>query len=145
MVQRVRDALDRIPGDRQAAARVVFTAHSIPLSMSETSQYVAQLTEASRLVCEALDIANNELAYQSRSGPPQQPWLEPDILDVLRGLHAEGHSRDVVVVPIGFLSDHIEILWDLDTEAQQLAQQLGLNLVLRSDRGQPSGLCPHDS
>lgn len=129
MAQRVRDALDRIPAERQAAARAVFTAHSIPLSMSETSQYVAQLAEASRLVCEALGVVNHELAYQSRSGPPQQPWLEPDILDVLERLHAEGKTRDVVVVPIGFLSDHIEILWDLDTEAQQLAQRLGLNLV----------------
>ncbi len=129
MVERMRNALERIPRERQAGTRIVFTAHSIPIAMAQTSRYVEQLAEASRLVCEALGHGNYELAYQSRSGPPWQPWLEPDILDVLRRLHAEGKSRDVVVAPIGFLSDHIEILWDLDTEAQQLAHQLGLNLV----------------
>ncbi len=129
LVERVREALQVVPAERRAGAHVVFTAHSIPLVMAETSQYVAQLAEASRLVCESLGIVNRELAYQSRSGPPQQPWLEPDVLDVLRRLSREGRTRDVVVVPIGFLSDHIEILWDLDTEAQQLAQQLGLNMV----------------
>ncbi|MEX2114084.1 MAG: ferrochelatase [Pirellulales bacterium] len=135
MVERMREARSLVPEERRAQARVVFTAHSIPLAMSETSPYVAQLTEASRLVCESLGIVNQELAYQSRSGPPQQAWLEPDILDVLRRLHGEGRTRDVVVVPIGFLSDHIEILWDLDTEAQQLAQQLGLNLIRASTVG----------
>jgi ferrochelatase len=129
MVERVADALAQIPAERRGQAHVVFTAHSIPLSMAQASDYALQLTEASRLVCEALGIVHSELAYQSRSGPPEQPWLEPDILDVLRRVHAEGRVRDVVVVPIGFLSDHVEILWDLDTEARQLAEQLGLNMV----------------
>lgn len=129
MIERVADALAQIASERRQQAHVVFTAHSIPLTMSQTSSYVSQLTEASRLVCEALGIASSEMAYQSRSGPPEQPWLEPDILDVLRRVDAEGKARDVVVVPIGFLSDHIEILWDLDVEARQLTAQLGLNMV----------------
>ncbi len=129
MIERVADARAQIPAKRRQQARVVFTAHSIPLAMSQSSNYVLQLREACQLVCESLGIAHSELAYQSRSGPPEQPWLEPDILDVLRRVHAEGQTRDVVVVPIGFLSDHIEILWDLDVEAQQVAGQLGLNMV----------------
>ena len=68
------------------------------------------------------------MAYQSRSGPPSQPWLEPDISDALRELHAVG-KRDVVVAPIGFLSDHMEVIYDLDTEAQALCGQIGLNMV----------------
>jgi ferrochelatase len=129
MVERVRDALGEIPAARRAGASVVYTAHSIPVAMSQTCDYVAQLEESSRLVSEALELASYELAYQSRSGPPNQPWLEPAIGDVLRRLHAAGEARDVVVVPIGFLSDHVEILWDLDTEARRVAQDRGLNMV----------------
>jgi ferrochelatase len=129
MVERVAEALAQLPADRRQQAHVVFTAHSIPQIMSQSSDYVLQLTEACRLVSEALGISRHELAYQSRSGPPEQPWLEPDILDVLRRVHAECQTSDVVVVPIGFLSDHIEILWDLDVEGQQVAGQLGLNMV----------------
>ena len=129
MIDRAGDALDRIPSQRRADSHVVYTAHSLPIAMAETCDYAAQLAEASRLVSEALGVTSYELAYQSRSGPPGQPWLEPDIADVLRRRHAAGELHDVVVVPIGFLSDHIEILWDLDTEAREVAQDLGLNLV----------------
>jgi protoporphyrin/coproporphyrin ferrochelatase len=129
MIERVRAALEQIPCDRRAATWVIYTAHSIPVAMSQSCQYVGQLKEAARLVSEGLGLSAYQLAYQSRSGPPQQLWLEPDIGDALRQLRAAGQTRDVVVVPIGFLSDHIEILWDLDTEARQLCDRLGLNMV----------------
>ncbi|MGD9721141.1 MAG: ferrochelatase [Pirellulales bacterium] len=135
MVEQLRAALQQIPADRRAQAPIVFTAHSIPTAMADTGPYVSQLQEASRLVMESLGPRRHQFAYQSRSGPPQQPWLEPDIGDALRSLAAEGVVRDVVVVPIGFLSDHIEILWDLDTEARAIADSLGLNMVRASTVG----------
>jgi ferrochelatase len=125
---RVAAALEQIPADRRAAARLVYTAHSIPLSMAQGSQYAAQLHETARLVSDGLNRSDWQLAYQSRSGPPSQPWLEPDIGDLLRELHAAG-QRDVVVAPIGFLSDHMEVLYDLDTEAKALSAELRLNMV----------------
>jgi ferrochelatase len=124
----VADALAAIPEPRRRAARLVFTAHSIPLAMARQCRYEAQLAEASRLVAEAVGCEGFRLVYQSRSGPPQVPWLEPDVLAVVRELHAEG-ARDAVVSPIGFLSDHVEVLYDLDVEAKNLARELGLNLV----------------
>lgn len=124
----VKTALDQVPDDRRAAARLVFTAHSIPQAMADHCRYQAQLGETCRLVASALSRAVWRLVYQSRSGPPTQPWLGPDILDELRRQAAEG-AHDVVVAPVGFLSDHLEVLYDLDTEARQLAQQLGVNLV----------------
>ena len=129
MTRRVADSLAQVPDERRADTHIVYTAHSIPTAMAETGDYVAQLEEACRLVSESLRLASYELAYQSRSGPPSQPWLEPDIVDVLGRLQTAGKVRDVVVVPIGFLSDHIEILWDLDTEARQVAEDLGLNMI----------------
>ena len=128
MIERVREALEPIPADRRGAASVVYTAHSIPLSMADHCDYAAQIAEAARLVSEPLDIKRFEVAYQSRSGPPQQPWLEPDICDLLRKKHAAG-TRDVVIVPIGFLSDHVEVLYDLDVEARAVCDELGLNMV----------------
>lgn len=119
--------LERIPNSRRRDARLIFTAHSIPSSMAGGCAYEVQLLEASRLVTEAIGWPAFELAFQSRSGPPQVPWLEPDILPVLDRLRAEG-ARDVVVVPIGFISDHMEVLFDLDTEARERAEALGLEL-----------------
>jgi protoporphyrin/coproporphyrin ferrochelatase len=107
---------------------VAFTAHSIPLAMAERCSYEAQLAESARLVAEATGVADYAVVYQSRSGPPHVPWLGPDILDHLRDLHAGG-VQDVVVSPLGFLSDHVEVLYDLDVEATEVAQELGLNLV----------------
>jgi len=133
MTERVRSAYEKIPADRRAAATLLFTAHSIPQSMADTSQYEPQLREASRLVADALGHPVWRLVYQSRSGPPTQPWLEPDVRDALRELAAAGQRdlgpRDVVVAPIGFISDHLEIVYDLDTEAQEVAQELGINMV----------------
>jgi ferrochelatase len=122
------DALGQVPAERRSRARVVFTAHSIPLTMARSSAYEAQLREASRLVADAAGVASWDLVYQSRSGPPQVPWLEPDVCDHLEALAGRA-VRDVVVLPIGFLSDHIEVRYDLDTEGRQKAEGLGLNLV----------------
>jgi protoporphyrin/coproporphyrin ferrochelatase len=134
MIDRVREAWEQIPAERRAQAAVAFTAHSVALSMAASSPYVAQLTEAAKLVCDALAIREWKLVYQSRSGPPTQPWLEPDILDHLRELHAAG-VRDVIVCPIGFVSDHMEVLYDLDTEAKQLCDELGLNMIRAGTAG----------
>jgi ferrochelatase len=128
MIARTRAALAAIPAARRDRARLVFTAHSIPLAMARHCAYEAQLREASRLIAEGADVADHLVAYQSRSGPPQVPWLEPDILDVLTSLRDEG-ATDVVVVPVGFISDHMEVLFDLDTEARERADELGLTLV----------------
>jgi ferrochelatase len=125
---RVQDAFAALPPDARASAALVFTAHSVPLAMARTSQYEAQLREACRLVAEAVGGARWELAYQSRSGPPSQPWLEPDIGGSLRQLVQTG-VRDVVVSPIGFVSDHMEVVYDLDVEAAAQAQELGLRMV----------------
>jgi ferrochelatase len=127
MAHRVRDALNRIPAGRRDAAPLLFTAHSIPLMMASTSPYVAQLEESCRLVSQAVGHAGT-LVYQSRSGPPSQPWLGPDVCDHIRQLHARGDLTDLVLAPIGFLSDHMEVLYDLDTEAASLCRQLSVNL-----------------
>jgi ferrochelatase len=127
-VERVQAALATIPEPQRSSAVVVFTAHSIPLSMARNSRYVSQLRETARLIAESLGLARWELAYQSRSGSPAQPWLEPDIGDTLRVLKGEGVAA-VVVAPIGFLSDHVEVLYDLDVEARRLAAELGLTMA----------------
>jgi len=124
MSDRVDDALKQLP-----AAHLLYTAHSVPLSMACGSDYVQQLNETGRLVSERVNRAAWRLVYQSRSGPPGQPWLEPDIHDALREIAASDSSRDVVIAPIGFLSDHMEVLYDLDTEARALCGRLGLNMV----------------
>lgn len=138
MVERVREALSRFPEERRAATHLVFTAHSIPLAMSNTSRYLEQLHEACRLVSEGAGRRAHTLVFQSRSGPPSQPWLEPDVRDHLRALAAQGGSRDVVVAPIGFISCHMEVMFDLDTQAKELATQLGL----RMERAHTAGVHP---
>jgi ferrochelatase len=129
-VERVREAWSQLPADAQTAARIAFTAHSIPLSMASTSAYVEQLTETCRLIAEelALPAERWRLVYQSRSGRPQDPWLEPDIGDHLRSLKSAGVA-DVIVAPVGFLSDHIEVLYDLDEEARRIAEESGLRMI----------------
>jgi len=127
---RLREALDRLPAGLRSTARVAFTAHSIPLSMARTCDYEQQLVEACRLTADAAGTAADRwrLVYQSRSGRPDDPWLGPDVLDHLEALKAEG-VRAVVVQPIGFLSDHLEVLYDLDEAARLRAEDLGLTLV----------------
>lgn len=120
MAERVRAALQELP-----AAEIVYTAHSIPLWMAQGCMYEAQLREAARLVSRALDRDGARVVYQSRSGAPGQPWLEPDICDWLR---AE-RPAEVVIVPIGFISDHMEVKYDLDTEARQVCEELGIRMA----------------
>ncbi len=151
-VENVRAALKQIPEARRFQTQILFTAHSIPESMARNCNYEAQLQAASRLVFEGVatessplpsgngestltsDYKPYKLVFQSRSGSPSQPWLGPDVCDQLRELHASG-ARDVVVSPIGFVSDHMEIVYDLDTEALALCRELGLNMVRASTAG----------
>jgi ferrochelatase len=129
-VENLRAALAQIPPERRGEARVAFTAHSIPATMAANSAYEAQLLETCRLVAEGERERDDNwrLVFQSRSGSPAQPWLEPDVCDHLRELKKSG-VRDVVVAPVGFVSDHMEVLYDLDTEARQLADELDLNMI----------------
>ncbi len=129
MIENVRAALEQIPTDRRDAAELIFTAHSIPQSMADNCRYKEQLREASRLVAEGVSRTNWSLVYQSRSGPPQQPWLEPDVGDFIQSRHKHSPLRDVVIVPIGFISDHLEILFDLDTEVRRICETLGIHMV----------------
>ena len=131
---RVSAALHRIPEDRRAAARLIYTAHSVPLAMAQTCRYEEQLVETARRVSARAGHDEWDLVWQSRSGPPTQPWLEPDILDHLRTL-AENGVHDVVVAPIGFISDHMEVMYDLDDEAASLCRDLGLNFVRAGTAG----------
>jgi len=128
-VERVGDALRTLPAAVRENVQVVYTAHSIPLSMASTSDYVTQLQEVRRLVSAELGQTKDVLVYQSRSGAPGQPWLEPDILDYLRRVKAENLASAVVLAPIGFLSDHMEVLYDLDVEARQLCVSLELPMA----------------
>ncbi len=128
MIEHTRAALEQIPIDRRDPAALIFTAHSIPQAMADGCRYEAHFREASRLVAEGVGRTNWQLAYQSRSGPPRQPWLEPDIGDVFRAVHQSG-VRDAMVVPIGFISDHMEVLYDLDTQVRQLCDELGISMV----------------
>ena len=129
-VDRIRTAIEQLPPEEQTSFQLAFTAHSIPLSMSNNCAYVKQLTECCRLVAEELQVPENrwKLVYQSRSGRPGDPWLEPDIGDYIRELHQAG-TKSVVIAPVGFLSDHMEILFDLDEEARQISDELGMNMA----------------
>ena len=128
VADRLAEALRKLPRGRAQPPRIVFTAHSIPDSMARNCSYANQIREAARLASEAAKSRHWEVAYQSRSGPPQVPWLEPDICDRLEELRDEGVTQ-VCVVPIGFLSDHLEVLYDLDVEAAQHAGALGMDFV----------------
>ena len=129
-----RHALAAFPVDRQPHVHTAFTAHSIPLAMSERSAYAEQLKNACELTAAEAGIANWKLVYQSRSGPPHQPWLDPDICDHIRDLHAQG-VRELIVHPIGFISDHMEVLYDLDHEAKELCGELGITMARAATPG----------
>ncbi len=129
IADRVKEALESIPQGRREAAHLIYTAHSIPMAMAQACDYEAQLKETCRLVTAELGRREWRLVYQSRSGPPSQAWLEPDILECLREIKEQGGTGDVVISPVGFVSDHMEILFDLDTEAAELCTQLGLQMV----------------
>ncbi|HWP76938.1 MAG TPA: ferrochelatase [Methylomirabilota bacterium] len=125
MAARTRAALEAVEPARRAAARLVFTAHSVPVAMATGSPYAAQLEAAGRAIAGRLGRARFTIAYQSRSGSPRDPWLEPDVADAIRALGREG-ARDVVVVPVGFVCDHVEVLYDLDVEARRAAEAAGV-------------------
>ncbi len=124
----VRATLDALPADRRAAAHLVFTAHSVPVAMAAGSPYEAEIRATALAVAARLGHPGWEVAYQSRTGGPRDPWLEPDVNDALRRLAAAG-TRDVVVVPIGFVCDHVEVLYDLDVQARATAAALGLGFA----------------
>jgi ferrochelatase len=136
----VRDALATLPAELREDARLVFTAHSIPDSMNAASGphgglYRAQQRRTAQLVEAAVRGRGEfDLAWQSRSGPPQVPWLTPDINDHLRDLAAAGTTA-AVIAPTGFVSDHMEVVWDLDVEAAQTAAELGMTLRRASTAG----------
>jgi protoporphyrin/coproporphyrin ferrochelatase len=126
---RVRDALQNVPAEASQNLQIVYIAHSIPLSMAATCDYVRQLEEVRTLVSARLGVKNDALVYQSRSGAPGQPWLEPDILDYLRDVKARNLASGVVLAPISFISDHMEVLYDLDIEARQLCDSLSMPMA----------------
>ncbi len=136
------DALRNAREQAGPAARVVFTAHSVPLAADAAAglaaesghRYSRQVTETARLVAAAVGIGSYDVVWQSRSGPPQVPWLEPDVTDHLDTLHAQG-VPGVLVAPIGFISDHLEVVWDLDHEARQRAATLGMDFVRAATPG----------
>ena len=125
--EKVEAALSEFP-DRNEV-KLLFTAHSIPMGMATGSKYEVQLKESCRLVAEQLGHTNWELVYQSRSGPPSQPWLEPDVCDRIEELNEKEDTKSIVIAPIGFISDHMEVLFDLDTEAKELCEKLGIQMA----------------
>lgn len=126
---RLREALDRFPTPARGGVQVLFTAHSIPRVMAEHCDYERQLRETAELVGGQLQLANWALAFQSRSGPPTQAWLEPDVKDAIRRLSGRAGLTGIVLAPIGFLSDHLEVLYDLDVEAAGVCAQMGIPMM----------------
>jgi protoporphyrin/coproporphyrin ferrochelatase len=124
----ISEALEQLPEEVRAGARIVFTTHSIPHTMSRHCDYEAQHYETCRLVMEQLPGREWELVYNSRSGPEHVPWLEPDVNDHLEAL-AESGAPGAVVVPVGFISDHMEVIYDLDVEAVETAERVGLPMA----------------
>ena len=124
----VRAAIDTLPLQLQSAARVVFTAHSIPVAMAGAARYRTQLLESARSVAERLGVADWALVFQSRSGRPEDPWLEPDVCSYLRAERARGLAA-AVICPIGFVCDHVEVLYDLDAEAAEACRDVGLPMA----------------
>ncbi|MSO57237.1 MAG: ferrochelatase [Acidobacteria bacterium] len=125
--QHVRAALDRLPAEARTGARLVFTAHSVPIGMTGAARYAQQVNESARLVASAVGSGDWAVVFQSRSGRPEDPWLGPDVCEYLRG--TAGRVPGVVLVPIGFVCDHIEVLYDLDHEAAEVCRELGLPMA----------------
>lgn len=126
--ERLRQALTRIPIERRDDVTVVFTAHSIPTAMAAGCDYEQQLQFVADRLAQQLRLKHFSMAYQSRSGPVSQPWLEPDVCDWIKSSAASG-VKDLVIDPIGFVSDHMEVIYDIDTEAKNLCDELNVNLV----------------
>ncbi|MGH7812148.1 MAG: ferrochelatase [Candidatus Binatia bacterium] len=131
----IQAEVNRIAPDQRRITPLVFTAHSLPVAMAARSGYVEQLAESAHLIAEQIDHPHWSIAYQSRSGRSTDPWLEPDIGAAIRDLAAKG-NRQVIVAPIGFVCDHVEVLYDLDIEARKIAADLGVEMRRAS--------CPND-
>jgi len=131
---RLRESLDAVPAGRRDRTAILFTAHSIPLEMSEQSGYEASLLRTAEMVADVAALPRWRLVYQSRSGQPSERWLEPDVSDSLREMGAQG-VKDVVVAPIGFLSDHVEVIYDLDIQARAAARKAGLGFQRAATAG----------
>jgi len=133
--ERIQAALAQLPVERRQSTPIIFTAHSVPTAMAAKSPYESQLQETAQLIADRLRLAKWSLAYQSRSGRPSDPWLEPDIGNAIRKLASEKHTA-VVVAPIGFVCDHVEVSYDLDIETMKIAQDHGMAFYRVS--------CPND-
>ncbi|NMI00307.1 ferrochelatase [Pseudonocardia acidicola] len=142
----VRAARATLPAGVRDSARIVFTAHSIPTAADAAAgppeeggyRYSRQVAEAARLVAAELGVTEHDVVWQSRSGPPQVPWLEPDVIDHIEALHSAGVPA-VVVAPVGFVSDHVEVVWDLDNEAAERAAELGMGFARAATAGPDPG------
>jgi ferrochelatase len=134
-VELIRAAFDKSAAGPRDAIPVVFTAHSLPVPMASRSPYVEQFAITARLIADKLDHRRWSVAYQSRSGKPTDPWLEPEIDQVIKDFARDG-IKQMVVAPIGFVCDHVEVLYDLDIEAKQSARHSGINLIRAG--------CPND-
>ncbi len=124
VASRTREALGRLDAIERSRALLIFTAHSIPVAMADAGRYVEQLTQSARMVAAELGAHAWRFAYQSRSGSPRDQWLEPDVNETIRNLA----GNVAVVVPLGFLCDHVEVLYDLDIEAAQIAREMGIRI-----------------
>jgi ferrochelatase len=133
-VEQIRASMSQLSESTRSSARLVFTAHSIPESMAANSDYEDQLKEAGRLIAAELNVKVWQVVYQSRSGSPAQPWLGPDVCEYLKQLRAERVTH-AVIAPIGFVSDHMEVIYDLDVEAQQLAKEIGIDISRAATAG----------
>ncbi len=129
--EHIEEEMEKLPAAERADTPLIFTAHSVPSAMAASSPYCEQLKESCSLVAGRLDRTRWSLAYQSRSGNPRESWLKPDIAAALHGVAAKG-ATEVIVAPIGFVSDHVEVLYDLDIEAKQIGEKLGLKFFRAS-------------
>lgn len=135
MADHVQAAFLRLPPEARDGAQLLYTAHSVPVSLAQSSDYLRQIEESCRLVSETLGRTGDRLVFQSRSGPPAQPWLEPDILASLREIRESNSHPAVVIAPIGFVSDHMEVLYDLDTEARAVCEEIKLPMERAATAG----------
>ena len=129
MAERVSKALEQVPADRRQGARILYSVHSLPVSMAQKCEYEAQAKETARLISGVLGQRNWQLVYQSRSGRPSEEWLTPDLGDYLVETKKKENIEDVVIVPIGFISENMEIVYDLDIQIRDLCEVLGVNMV----------------
>ena len=134
-VEQIESSLNLLPAKNRPSVPLIFTAHSLPIAMANQSPYVTQIEETAQLIADRIGHRRWSIAYQSRSGKPTDPWLEPNINKMIRDLAAQGASS-VLVAPIGFVCDHVEVLYDLDIEARKIAAELGVEMLRAS--------CPND-